>query len=139
MSTLQRVAGQPTWLLGLANARAQALLAEAFAHAEMRGYHFRALAALEEHGPLSQADLSRMTGIDTSDVVAAIDRLVANGFVRRQSDKVDRRRNVISITRSGLNAVDRVGSAVDRVQDLVLDPLSDTERKAFLRMLTKLT
>ena len=139
MSTLQRVAGRPTWLLGRANARSQALLADAFAHAEMRGYHFRVLAALEEHGPTSQADLSRTTGIDTSDVVAAINHLVSSGFARRQPDAVDRRRNVISITKSGLIAVDRVGAAVDRVQDLVLDPLSETERKTFLRLLAKLT
>jgi len=139
MSTLQRVADRPTWLLGRANARSQALLADAFAHAGMRGYHFRILAALEEHGPTSQAELSRTTGIDTSDVVAAVNHLVSIGHVRRQPDAVDRRRNVISITRSGLTAVDRVGRIVDRVQDLVMEPLSPSERKTFLRLLAKLT
>ena len=77
VSTLERVAGRPTWLLGRANARAQALLAEAFDSAGMRGYCFRVLATLEEHGPASQADLSRTTGIDTSDVVAAVNHLVS--------------------------------------------------------------
>jgi len=115
------------------------LLAEAFAEAEMRGYHFRVLAALEEHGPASQADLSRTTGIDTSDVVAAVNQLVSDGFVRRQPDEVDRRRNVISITKAGLAAVDRVGDAVDRVQDLVMEPLTERERTTFLRLLAKLT
>jgi len=138
MSTLQRVAGRPTWLLGRANARSQALLADAFAEAGMRGYHFRVLAALEEHGPISQADISRVTGIDTSDVVAAVNHLVASGFARRQPDKVDRRRNVISITKSGLTAVDRVGRIVDGVQDLVMEPLSANERKTLLRLLAKL-
>src|SRR3954454_11612318 len=139
MSTLQRVAGRPTWLLGRANARSQALLADAFAEVGMRGYHFRVLAALEEHGPASQADLSRTTGIDTSDVVAAVNQLVSDGFVRRQPDEVDRRRNVISITKAGLAAVDRVGDAVDRVQDLVMEPLTERERTTFLRLLAKLT
>src|SRR5258705_9456705 len=127
MSTLERVADRPTWLLGRANARSQALLAAAFAEAEMRGYHFRVLAALEQHGPTSQADLSRTTGIDTSDVVAAVNHLVSTGFVRRQPDEVDRRRNVISITKSGLIAVERVGRVVDRVQDAVLEPMSENE------------
>ena len=139
MSTLRRVTDRPTWLLGRANARSQALLADAFAHAGMRGYHFRILAALEEYGPTSQADLSRMTDIDASDVVAAVNHLVSSGFVRRQPDETDRRRNVISITRSGLSADDRVGRVVDRVQDLVLEPLSDNERRTFLRLLVKLT
>ena len=139
MSTLQRVAGRPTWLLGRANARAQALLATAFEHAGMRGYHFRLLAALEQHGPASQADLSRTTGIDTSDVVAAVNHLVSSGYVRRQPDKADRRRNLVSITKPGLVAVDRVGRVVDSVQDAVLEPLSEAERTTFLRLLDKLT
>jgi DNA-binding MarR family transcriptional regulator len=139
MSPLQRIAGRPTWLLGRANARSQALLAGAFATSGMRGYHFRVLAALEEHGPSSQADLSRTTGIDTSDVVAAVNHLVSSRFARRQPDDVDRRRNVISITTSGLKALDRVGQAVDRVQDVVLEPLPEGERTTFLRLLAKLT
>jgi MarR family transcriptional regulator, lower aerobic nicotinate degradation pathway regulator len=138
MSTLQRVANRPTWLLGRANARSHALLADAFAQAGMRGYHFRVLAALEEHGPASQADLSRTTGIDTSDVVAAVNHLASAGFVRRQPDEVDRRRNVISITKPGLAAVERVGRVVDRVQIAVMEPLSESERKTFLRLLAKL-
>src|SRR3954470_2420935 len=125
MTTLQRVAGRPTWLLGRANARAQALLADAFASAGVRGYHFRLLAALEEHGPASQVDLSRTTGIDTSDVVAAVNHLVSTGLARRDRDSSDRRRNTISITKTGLIEVDRVGGAVDHVQEVVLEPLSD--------------
>jgi DNA-binding MarR family transcriptional regulator len=139
MSTLQRVADRPTWLLGRANARSQAILGDAFAAVGMRGYHFRILAALEEHGAASQADISRTTGIDTSDVVAAVNHLVDEGWARRQPDEVDRRRNVITITRRGLAAVERVGRVVDRVQDDVMAPLSDRERVTFLRLLAKLT
>ena len=139
MSTLRRVEGRPTWLLGRANARSQALLADAFSSAGMRGYHFRLLAALEQHGPASQAELSRTTGIDTSDVVAAVNHLVSTGLVRRERDGDDRRRNAISITESGLIEVERVGAAVDRVQDVVLQPLSDRERTTLLRLLAKLS
>jgi DNA-binding MarR family transcriptional regulator len=105
----------------------------------MRGYQFRLLAALEEHGAASQADLSRTTGIDTSDVVAAVSQLVSAGYVRRQQDKADRRRNVVSITKPGLVALDRAGRLVDRVQDIVLEPLAEDERRTFLRLLAKLT
>lgn len=139
MTTLRRVEGRPTWLLSRANARSQALLADAFTGAGMRGYHFRVLAALEEHGPASQADVSRATGIDTSDVVAAVNHLVSAGLVRRERDGIDRRRNAVSITEAGLIEVDRVGAAVDRVQDAVLQPLSDRERTTLLRLLAKLS
>ena len=79
MSALRRVAARPTWLLSRANARSQGLLAEAFDAEGVHGYHFRLLAALEQYGPASQADLGRRTGIDRSDVVATLNDLVAAG------------------------------------------------------------
>src|SRR3979409_1623078 len=98
---LERVANRPTWLLGRANARAQALLAVAFAEQGLRGYHFRLLAALDQYGPGSQAELGRNTGIDRSDVVAALNELVDGGLARRGPDPADGRRNIVSITRRG--------------------------------------
>ena len=101
MSPLERVAGRPTWLLSRADARAQALLAAGFAAEGFRGYHYRLLAALDQYGPSSQADLGRYTGIDRSDVVAALNELADGGFIQRDPDPADRRRNVVSVTRSG--------------------------------------
>jgi MarR family len=51
---------------------------------------YRLLAALEEFGPSSQADLGRRTSIDRSDVVAALNELADRGLVRRAPDPEDR-------------------------------------------------
>ena len=67
-------------MLSRAHARAQAILADAFAAEGLRGYHFRLLAALDQYGPSSQAELGRRTGIDRSDVVAALNELDAAGL-----------------------------------------------------------
>src|SRR6476659_2423069 len=96
---LERVASRPTWLLSRANLRAQELLGSAFAAEGLRGYHFRLLAALDQYGPSSQADLGRNTGIDRSDVVAALNELVDGGLVRRPPDPADAPRNGRTITR----------------------------------------
>jgi len=138
VSALRRVAGRPTWLLGRANARSQGLLTDAFAAEGVRGYHFRLLAALDQYGPASQADLGRHTGIDRSDVVATLNDLVARGFARRQPDPVDRRRNVITITKRGTGALERLDAVLDEVQDAVLAPLTPNERTTLMRLLTKL-
>src|SRR4029450_10879563 len=95
MSALQRVAGRPTWLLSRANARSQALLTDAFSNEGLRGYHFRLLAALDQYGPASQAELGRGTGIDRSDVVAALNDLVQGGLARREPDPAHGRRNCV--------------------------------------------
>jgi MarR family transcriptional regulator, lower aerobic nicotinate degradation pathway regulator len=121
-----------------ANARAQSLLADAFAAEGLRGYHFRLLAALDQYGPSSQADLGRNTGIDRSDVVAALDELATSGLVRRDPDSIDRRRNVVSITKRGTSTLNRIDTILDSVQEAVLAPLTPTERKTLVRLLRKL-
>jgi DNA-binding MarR family transcriptional regulator len=139
VSALRRVAGRPTWLLSRANARSHRLLTDAFAAEDLRGYHFRLLAALDQYGPASQADLGRHTGIDRSDVVATLNDLVSGGLAQREPDPADRRRNIITITERGASALERLDAVLDEVQDAVLAPLTPNERKTFMRVLAKLT
>ena len=139
MSALRRVAARPTWLLSRANARAQGLLADAFGAEGVRGYHFRLLAALDQYGPSSQADLGRHTGIDRSDVVAALNELVERGLAERQPNLSDRRRNVISLTRRGADTLERLDAVLDDVQEAVLAPLTSGERATLVRLLARLT
>ena len=139
MPTLERVAGRPTWLLSRANNRAQTLLAEAFATEGLRGYHFRVLAALDQYGAASQADIGRYTGIDRSDVVATLSDLVERNLAVRRVDEADRRRNIVEITKRGLAALARLDTQLDRVQQAVLAPLTPSERASLVRLLTKLS
>jgi MarR family transcriptional regulator, lower aerobic nicotinate degradation pathway regulator len=134
-----RIDRMPTWLLSRANARAQTIRVEAFAAAGSTGYISRLLASLADEGVASQAELSRRTGIDPSDVVAAINDLEARGRVTRQRDPHDARRNVITLTRTGRAELARLDAIVAAVQERFLAPLSETERKQLIRILTKLT
>ena len=136
---LTRVAERPTWLLSRANARAQALLSAGFAAEGLRSYHFRLLAALEQHGPASQADLGRHTGVDRSDVVATVNDLVEAGLALREPDPDDRRRNIVTITRRGGRVLERLDGVLDEIQEAVLEPLTPSERKTLARLLEKLT
>ena len=138
MPPLRRVANRPTWLLSRANARSQQLLAQAFEAEGVRGYHYRLLAAIEEHGPTSQADLGRRTGIDRSDVVATLDDLVDRGLAQRRPDPVDRRRNVVTLTARGRRMLTRLDKVVDHVQDELLAPLTRKERDDLATLLKKL-
>lgn len=103
-----------------------------------RGYDFRLLAALDQYGASSQAELGRNTGIDRSDVVATVNALVEKGLARRAPDPVDGRRNVITITARGTTKLARLDLALDRVQEALLAPLTATERRSLVRLLAKL-
>jgi DNA-binding MarR family transcriptional regulator len=138
MPGLDRVDGRPTWMLSRANARAQALLADAFASEGVRGYHFRLLAALDQYGPSSQAEVGRYTGIDRSDVVAILNDLLDRRLVRRKSDPVDRRRNIVMITSHGARILERLDDRVGQVQEKLLAPLDTSDRAMLIRLLSKL-
>jgi DNA-binding MarR family transcriptional regulator len=133
-----RPQAMPTWLVSQTAIHAHRLLTDALAAAGARGYHYRLLAALEEFGPTSQAALGRRTGIDRSDVVAALDELAAQGFVKRTPDEADRRRNVVSLTPTGARHVERLDAILAGVQDELLHPLSRAERRELTRLLTRL-
>ena len=134
-----RIDRAPTWLLSRAHARAQAIRVEAFAAAGSSGYLSRLLASLADQGVASQAELSRRTGIDASDVVAAVNELASRGFVTRQRDPQDARRYIVALTASGRKELARLDAVVADIQDRFLAPLSESERRTLLRILGKLT
>jgi DNA-binding MarR family transcriptional regulator len=100
----------------------------------LRGYHYRLLAALDEWDPASQAALGRGTGIDRSDVTAALVDLEERGLVRRDVNQADRRRNVVSITAAGARHLEALDKIVDEVQERLLAPLSEGERRQFITL-----
>jgi DNA-binding MarR family transcriptional regulator len=132
-----RLEDKPTWLINQVYLRAHRLLADGFAQAGSRGYHYRLLAALEQHGPASQAELGRATGIDRSDVVAALNELADEGCVERAADSADRRRNVITMTRRGVRRLAELEPVVAQAQTSLLAPLNRAERAQFLALLRK--
>ncbi|MEV0155622.1 MarR family transcriptional regulator [Micromonospora sp. NPDC050686] len=133
-----RLHATPSWLLTQTAAHAARLVTEGLGAVAARGYHYRLLAALHDDGPASQADLGRRSGIDRSDVVAALNELAARDLVRRAPDPDDRRRNVITLTPAGRRQLHRMEQALDHVQATLLAPLSSPERAELTRLLTVL-
>jgi DNA-binding MarR family transcriptional regulator len=132
-----RLKEKPSWLISQISMLAHRLLTERLATAGSRGYHYRLLAALQEFGSASQARLGRHTGIDRSDVVAALNELAGRGLVERTSDPADRRRNIITITPAGTAHLQRLDGILAGVQDELLAPLSPAERQLVIRLLTQ--
>ncbi len=138
--TPDRIKDRPTWLISRAFARSSALLSAGFEQYGdgLRGYHYRLLAALEQWGPASQADLGRTTGIDRSDVTAALTELEARNLIERWADPENKRRNIVTITPSGVTEVVALDSIVANVQDDLLAPLPPAQRRQFIGLLRRL-
>ena len=135
-----RVANRPTWLISRTFARSSGLLAAGFeSHGSgLRSYHYRLLAALEEWGPASQADLGRGTGIDRSDVTAALSELEGRGLVERSVDPRHKRRNIVTITPAGIAQLLELDNVIDDIQEQVLEPLTSAQRRQFIALMVKL-
>jgi MarR family transcriptional regulator, lower aerobic nicotinate degradation pathway regulator len=133
-----RLMAKPSWLISEVSRLAHPLLTGKLATAGSRGYHYRLLAALAEFGPGSQASLGRHTGMDRSDVAAAVNELVVRGLAQRAPDPADRRRNVISITPAGTAHLRRLDELLADVQDQLLAPLSPAERQQLIRLLNRI-
>ncbi|RKN48715.1 MarR family winged helix-turn-helix transcriptional regulator [Micromonospora endolithica] len=133
----QRLAAKPSWLITQLAVHARRLVSEGFAAAGARGYHYRILAALDEFGPASQAQLGRRCRIDRSDVVAAVNGLVELGHVDRAPDPDHGRRNRVTLTSSGVRQLRRMDGLLDQVQDDLLAPLPAADRQTLTRLLSQ--
>lgn len=98
---------------------------------------FAVLAALDQYGELSQAQLGRHLGLDRNDVNAVVSRLHHAAAVRRDADPADRRRNVVAITPVGNERLLELEVHAAAVQDELLAALSAPERAELNDLMTK--
>jgi MarR family transcriptional regulator, lower aerobic nicotinate degradation pathway regulator len=126
--TLARVKDRPTWLISRTFARSSGLLAAGFeSHGRgLRSYHYRL------------AELGRGTGIDRSDVTAALTELESRGLVERSVDPEHRRRNIVTITPAGVAQLLELDKVIDDIQEQVLEPLTAAQRRQFIALMVKL-
>src|SRR5919202_1297493 len=102
---LERLRRLPSWLFSKLALRGARLVAELMGSTSLRS-DFALLAGLEAFGPLSQAELGRRLGMDPSDVVAVLNQLEHDHYVRRRPDATDRRRNTIHLPPRGSQRLD---------------------------------
>jgi len=96
---------------------------------------FAVLAALDENGALSQAEIGRVLGLDRNNVNGIVVRLEEDEAVTREPDPSDRRRNVVTITTAGRTRLAEIQVLADAVQDELLTALSTKERKDLIHLL----
>ena len=75
------------------------VLSEAIArHVGLRSADLEVLGAIEQHGPLTAGQLSKLTGLSAAAVTGLIDRLEKAGVAARQADPADRRRVLVAVS-----------------------------------------
>ena len=87
---------------------------------------------------LSQTRLARALGIDGSTMVAMIDRLEENGWIRRQRSAIDRRSHALYLTGAGSQLLARLTPMVAAHEADLAQDLSADEKNTLLGLLAKI-
>jgi DNA-binding MarR family transcriptional regulator len=130
--------GNATFLIHKIGMEVRHRVAEELGRVGLGPRHHRALLCLAAAGPTSQRDLAAATELDPSDVVGVLDDLDQAGFVRRQRDDRDRRRNLVEITPAGRRALGRGDRAAARVEQAILAPLDADDQDRLYALLYRI-
>ncbi|MFI9597785.1 MarR family winged helix-turn-helix transcriptional regulator [Nonomuraea sp. NPDC052265] len=134
--TPARLRALPSWVINQTAIAANRVTDRALAGTTSRR-QFAMLAALDEFGPSSQADLCRCTGIDRSDVVTGVSALVGRGFVQQRPDPADGRRNIVTLTPAGKQHLERLSVLITEAQEELLHALSPAESQMIVDLLKR--
>ena len=91
----------------------------------------------ESDGPLSPAALAERTGVTRATMTGLVDTLERDRLVHRAPDPDDRRMMTVAITPRGERLLRKILPAHFRRMAWLMGPLSEGDRKTFLRLLTK--
>ena len=138
MSTSFDLSRAPGHLIRRAQQIAVAEFARATADHDVTPVQYAFLNAMQSQPGVDQITLAKQVAFDAATSGSVIGRLEAKGWVRRESDPMDRRRKLLFVTPQGKAALQAMNAAVAQAQINMLAPLSATDQKTFMRLLAQL-
>lgn len=96
---------------------------------------YAALQVVSNLPGIDQRTLARNIALDTSTTGGVVDRLEARGWLERRTSPQDRRARQLFLTRAGDQTLAETIPAMLRAQEQILAPLTESQRKVFMRML----
>jgi DNA-binding MarR family transcriptional regulator len=114
---------------------AVAVFMQESADAGVTPVQFAVLQVLAAQPGLDQRTLARAVSFDTSTIGGVVDRLEARGLLTRSHSPGDRRVRLLHLTPEGEELLADLTPSMLRTQGRILEPLSATERKDFMRMM----
>ncbi len=125
-------------LLRRAHQRASAIFQEHMAE-DLTPQQYAALIKIRDFGSVSQNRLGRAVAMDPATSQGVVQRLIAKRLIQRADDPKDRRRSLLSLTPEGAELAEALIPSGRKITAEILEPLSQDEQAAFLKLLKKLT
>ena len=99
---------------------------------------YAALSVLQDNPDIDQATLAGLIAHDRATIGGVVERLAAKGLVKRQTNSVDRRAKLLSLTKQGQELLTRLHPLVEEFQAEILAGLNEHEKREFVRLATKI-
>lgn len=106
--------------------------------ADITSVQFAVLVVLEKRPGLSQRELGEELDLDRSTIGELATRMTRNGVVERVGDPQDKRRMTLYLTAPGQAQLDELRPRVERVEQLLTEPLSSQERDTLRHLVERL-
>jgi DNA-binding MarR family transcriptional regulator len=129
---------QVGYLLRLASQRHSMIFLQQISE-DLTPTQFSTLIRISESGDLSQNHLGRLASMDVATIKGVVDRLKAKELIQSRADKDDKRRSLISLSAKGRELMDVLKEDGARISENTLAPLRNSERKALVNLLMKIS
>lgn len=98
---------------------------------------YTALTVLDRHPGMTAATLARNSFVRAQTAASLVNALERLGLVEREPDPTSRRQNLIFLTESGLTILRDLAAGIQAIEDRVLEPLNEAERKTLFALLQR--
>jgi MarR family transcriptional regulator, lower aerobic nicotinate degradation pathway regulator len=98
---------------------------------------YSALSAIRAFPGIDQRSLARVIAFDRSTIGSVVERLERRGLITRDTDRADRRYKALDVTPRGAQLLRDMEPRAQAVGEKLLAPLSERDRKTFMRVVAK--
>ncbi|MFC4459993.1 MarR family winged helix-turn-helix transcriptional regulator [Pseudonocardia nematodicida] len=114
------------------------LWSSAFGMNGLTSPQFAVLHALAHEDGLDQTTLGERSSLDRTTVAQIVTRLARHGFVVRERDELDGRRNVVNLTSAGRSAYTKASHEAYAINEKLLERISQDDRMVLVRVLSEI-
>lgn len=126
-------------LMRKANQRHTVIFAAAMKDLDLTPMQFAVMVKINDEGEVSQNLLGRLASMDPATVQGVVKRLAERDLIEAKPDLNDRRRHLWTLSRAGEKLLKKALPVAKNITQETLEPLGDSERQTFARLLRKLT
>jgi DNA-binding MarR family transcriptional regulator len=129
----------PGYLIRRAHQTSMAIFAEELGSYEVTALQFAILQALVDQPGADQITVAQRVALDAATSGSVIMRLEERGWLRREPSPTDKRRKLLWLTPEGEKVAMDMKKPAKKVQQRLLESLSEAERVQFVALLKRIS